>query len=547
MTLDRQITGGPFLSALLTVAVALLVLSGCGDPGGDAIVATGAESATVLQRGNGGEPGTLDPHLAEESASGQIVRDLYEGLTAEAADSAIVPGVARAWELDAAGTSYTFHLREDASWSNGEPVVAADFVFALRRSLNPETAAPLAEMLWPIRNARAISEQRMPVADLGVRAIDSSTLVIELESPTPYFLALLANPIAFPVHEATLAEHGRRFARPGVKVSNGAYRLTEWMMQSHVRLDRNEHYWERDAVDIDTVYFHVTEDVNSEFNRFRAGELDFTFQVPNSQFHWSRENLGDQLKSDPYLSTYFLLLNFRSAGIDDVRVRKALSLVIDREVLAQRVVGTGERPAYAFVPDSMPGYPGVRYEWADWPMERRIEEARRLMTQAGYGAGKPFRPEFHYNTSENHRRIAVAVASMWREHLGVEASVLNMEWKALMQLRRDTAGWQVLRFGWVADYADPNAFLELLTSGHGQNTLGWSNPEYDRTLAEANLESDPVLRAQLLGEAEKLMLEDYPLIPLFFSVNKRLVRQNVRGYQANLMNRTYTRHLRIDR
>jgi len=534
----------PLLSVLLALSMA--GLTACGEHGRSASGLSAAGSAGVLHRGNGGEPDTLDPHLSEESASGRIVRDLYEGLTAEAPDSSIVPGVARAWEVDAAGTTYIFHLREDALWSNGEPVTAADFVFALRRSLDPRTAAPLAEMLWPIRNARAISEQRLPVSELAVRAISPVTLVIDLESPTPYFLSLLANPIAFPVHQATLENHGRRFARAGVKVSNGPYHLTEWATQSHIRLDRNEYYWARDDVDIDTVLFHVTEDVTSEFNRFRAGELDFTFQVPHNQFHWSRENLGGQLKSDPYLSTYFLLLNFRSAGLDDVRVRKALSMAIDREVLAERVIGTGETPAYAFVPESMPGYPEIRYEWSAWPMAQRLEEARGLLTEAGYGADNPFRPSLHYNTSENHRRIAVAVASMWREQLGVEASVLNMEWKALMQLRRDSRGWQVLRFGWVADYADPNAFLELLTSGHGQNTLGWSNPAYDDTLARANMESDPDARAELLRKAEMLMLEDYPLIPIFFSVSKHLVSNRVHGYQANPMNRTYTRHLTIE-
>lgn len=506
-----------------------------------------ADAGVVFHRGNGAEPDTLDPHRSEETAAAAILRDLYEGLTTETADSTVVPGMAESWEISDDGLIYTFRLRENARWSNGDPVVAEDFAAGMRRSVDPATASTYAQMLWPIRNARAITEGRMAVDELAVSVLEERVLRIELEKPAPYFLGMLTHSVTYPVHRPTLAEHGGRFARAGIKVTNGAYQLDEWVVQSHIRLRRNPYYYDADNVQIDTVYFHNTEDVNSEFNRFRAGELDFTIQIPNTQIDSIRRNLADSLHVAPYLGTYYFSVNLSRPPFDDVRVRQALNMAIDREIIVERVTGVGERAAYAFVPDGTANHVPVRFDWADWPVERRHAEARRLLAEAGYGPDNPLRLELLFNTSENHRRIAVAVASMWEQVLGVRASPLNQEWKVMLQTRRDLDAWQVMRFGWIGDYNDPFTFLEILQTGHGQNIVGWSNEAFDTLAIEAQLERDLEARAALLAEAERVMLADHPLIPLYFYTSKRLVRPYVKGFEANIMDRHYSRHFRIER
>lgn len=522
-----------------------ILISACGPANENAAGARGDGrfSVATLQRGNGGEPDTLDPHLVEESAAGQIVRDLYEGLTTEGPDASIRPGVAESWETDAGGLRYTFVLRENARWSNGDPLVAGDFVAGFRRSLDPATAAPLAGKLLSIRHAAEVLSGTLAPDTLGVTALDDRTLQIELAAPAPYFLAILSNPVAFPIHRPTLLAHGTRFARAGTKVSNGPYRLAEWAVQSHVRLERNRYYHSAEEVAWPVVMYHVTEDMTSEFNRFRAGELDITFQVPAGQIEWSRRNLSGRLRTDPYLSTYFLLVNLTASAVGSREVRKALSLGVDRDLIAERVLGGGELPAYGFVPPGMPNYSGARYPWADWSMEQRVEEARRLLRRAGYDAGNRLSVELHYNTGENHRRIAVAIASMWRDWLDVDVELNHMEWKALMQLRGDAAGWQLLRYGWVADYLDAFAFLELMKSDHAQNTTGWRSVEYDSLLRDANSVSDAGERARILMEAEGVLLDDYPVIPVHFSVSRRLVSERVGGYMPNPLNRIQSRWL----
>lgn len=535
------------VAVLLALAAAALAACGPADEAPRPGAAPTADAGVVFHRGNGAEPDTLDPHRSEETAAAAILRDLYEGLTTETVDSTVVPGMAASWEISDDGLVYTFQLRENARWSNGDPVVAEDFVAGMRRSVDPATATTYAQMLWPIRNARAITEGTRPVEDLAVTAVEDRLLRIELEKPAPYFLGMLTHSATYPVHRPTLAQHGGRFARAGIKVSNGAYQLDDWVVQSHVRLRRNPYYHDADNVQIDTVYFHNTEDVNSEFNRFRAGELDFTIQIPNTQIDWIRRNLADSLHVAPYLGTYYFSLNISRPPFDDVRVHQALNMAIDREIIVERVTGVGERAAYAFVPDGTANHQPVQFEWADWPVERRHEEARRLLAEAGYGPDNPLRLELLFNTSENHRRIAVAVASMWEEILGVRASPFNQEWKVMLQTRRDLSAWQVMRFGWIGDYNDPFTFLEILQTGHGQNIVGWSNETFDRLATEAQMERDLDARAALLAEAERVMLADHPLIPLYFYTSKRLVRPHVKGFQPNIMDRHYTRHYRIER
>jgi len=536
------------------VLLVLLVL-GCsptGDaPGPDTSASpprADAGEGMVFRRGNGGDPDTLDPHRSEGTGSGTILRDLYEGLVGETVTAELRPAGAERWEISDDGRMYTFYLRKDARWSNGDPVVAADFEFGLRRSVSPQTASSYAQLLKPIRNAGDVIAGTLPPEALGVEAIDSHTLRITLAAPTPYLLGMLTHTSAFPVHRPSLAEHGERFTRPGKLVSNGPYVLDEFVAQSHVRLVRNRYFRENDQVAIDTVYYFNTEDRNAELKRYRAGELDYTFVIPTTQLRWIRENLGDELRSAPYLSVYYYVLNLsRPPFKDNLALRQALSMAIDRRTLVEKVTGVGEVPAFGLIPPGVAGYQPQAYAWAGLDDAARLAEARALYEQAGYSRVSPLRTEIRYNTSENHKKIAVAIAAMWKQALGVETTLVNEEWKVFLQTRKNRDAWEVFRFSWVGDYNDANTFLEIMHSQHGQNDAAYASPGYDALLDAAAAETDMQSRATLLQQAERKMLNDYPVMPLYFYVSKHLVKPWVKGYQPNIMNRDQTRYLRIDR
>ena len=473
------------------------------------------------------------------------MRDLFEGLTTEAVDASIVPGVAESWTISEDGKTYRFALRADARWSNGDPVTAEDFVAGLRRTADPATASTYAAIIYPIKNAEAVTTGQLEPSALGVRALDAHTLEIELEAPTPYFLQLLAHSTTYPLHRASFALHGEQFARPGNLISNGAYRLSEWVVNSHIRLDKNENYYAADDVAIETVYFYPIEDRESELRRYRAGELDYTFDIPNSQYEWIKANLGAELHVAPYLSVYFYGFDTTEPPFDDVRLRQALTMAVDRRIITQQVNGIGEVPAYGLVPPGVMDYESQSYDWRDFADEERLSEARRLYAEAGYSEASPLRFELRYNTSENHRRIAVAVASMWKSALGVDVEIVNQEWKVMLQERRDPANWDVLRYGWVGDYNDAFTFLEIFQSEHGQNFTGIDSAELDGLLARASNERDVGRRAGLLAQAERALLEEYAIVPIYFYVSKHLVKPYVEGFQSNILDHNMTRHYRL--
>jgi oligopeptide transport system substrate-binding protein len=531
----------------LFIGFGLLSLAACGRQ--DAIPTETQSSAApiVLNRGSGGEPDTLDPHRNEENSGAEILRDLFEGLTTEDVEARIVPGTAESWTISEDGRVYTFSIRSGARWSNGDPVAAEDFVAGLRRTVAPATASTYAQILYPIENAEAIVNGKLPPEDLAVHAIDARTLEIRLAAPTPYFLDLLSHATTYPLHRASFAEHGAQFSRPGNLVSNGAYRLTEWVVQSHVKAEKNPYYWDAGNVQIDTVVFHSTEDIDAELRRYRAGELDFTFQFPASQYRWIQDNLPGELHNDPYISTYFYALDIQEPPFDDPRLRQALSMAIDRTVITEQVTAAGETPAYGLVPPGVQNYAGPRYAWAELASEQRVAEARRLYAAAGYSDSNPLEIEIRYNTSENHRRIAVAIASMWKQHLGVDARLVNEEWKVMLQTRQDPSAWDVMRIGWTGDYNDAFTFLEIFHSSHGQNFPGYADPEYDALLEAIANETDLERRRVLMHEAERRVMEAYPVVLIYFYANKHLVKPYVKGFQANIMDHNHSRYLRIER
>ena len=497
----------------------------------------------LLRRGNGPDVETLDPHKVRSVSAGNVVRDLFEGLLGEAPDGHLIPGVAASWQVSEDGRFYVFALRPEARWSNGEALTAADFVYAFRRSLSPSTASPSAALLAPIRGAEALMSGNGNAENLGVTALDDQTLQIELERPTPYFLGLLANPVAYPVHRASIERIGAQFTRAGKLVSNGAYVLDEWALQSHVRLRRNARYWNAQAVAIDTVMHLVTEDLNAEFQRFRAGELHITEQVPAQQIAAMPPALKQQLRIADYLGSYYYGFNLTQPPFkDQPGLRKALSLAIDRQVIADKVMGSGEKPAYGWLPPGTEGAPSQRPEWADWSRERRLIEARRLYAAAGYGPRHPLAVQIRYNTHDYHQKIATVIAAMWKQTLGVQATLYNEETKVFLQSRRERRLTQVFRASWVADYADASSFLDLLLSNNPRNDTGYANARYDTLLAQAEHTSG-ASRAELLAQAERLMLDDTPVIPIYFYVTKHLVAPSVRGWQDNALDHHYTRDL----
>ncbi len=498
----------------------------------------------VVRRGNGEEPATLDPHLAIGVPAAHILRDLFEGLTSESADGDVIPGVALRWNISRDARTYTFYLRRDLTWSNGDPLKAEDFVYSLRRAADPATAANAARMLLPILNAREVLAGELPVEELGVSLLDEYSLQITLTGPTPYFLGLLTNPIAYPVNRRNIEEFGEQFSRPGNLVSNGAYVLSDWVPRVEVVLEKNPAFREADRTIVERVHYYPVEDHSTEVKAFRAGEIDWTNEVPNNQFRWLQKNYPDELVVSPWMGSYFLGFNLtREPFIDNPSLRMALVLAIDRQILADKVAQFGEQPSFSLVPPGMDGYVPFVPEYADWTQEERNHEARRLFEQAGYSEERPLRVEIRYNTSENHKKMALAVASMWKQVLGVNTTLVNEEFRVFLQNREQKVVTQVFRAGWVSDYNDPYSFLELFRTGHGRNDYGYSNSTFDALLDEIGTERVRARRERLMFEAERVLMIDNVIVPIYTYVTKRLVSRQLRGWQNNVMDHHQTRHM----
>ncbi len=490
----------------------------------------------IVRRGNGEEPETLDPHLALGVPASHILRDLFEGLTSESAEGDIVPGAALRWNISRDARTYTFYLRRDMVWSNSDPLTAQDFVYSLQRALNPETASSAARTLLPIQNAREVLSAELPVEELGIALLDDFTMQITLTGPTPYFLGLLASPVAYPVNRKNIEEFGDQFSKPGKLVSNGAYVFDNWNPRTSIELKKNPLYREADQTIIERVIYVPTEDRATEVKQFRAGELDWTNEVPNNQFKWLQRHYPDELVVSPWMGSYFLGFNLtQEPFIDNPSLRMALILSVDREIITEKVTQFGEKPSFALVPPGIDGYVPFSPEYADWKQEERDHEARMLYEQAGYSDENPLRIEIRYNTSDNDKKIALAIASMWKQVLGVNATLVNEEFRVFLQNREQKVITQVFRAGWISDYNDPYSFLELFRTGHGRNDYGYSNPTFDALLDEVGTERVRARRERLMFEAERVLMSDHVIIPVFTYVTKRLVNPRLKGWQNNVM------------
>jgi oligopeptide transport system substrate-binding protein len=534
---SRQSTALTRRELLLAASAASLV--GCGrDP-----AAPGAQ--TLLVRGNGPDPDSLDPHKARSWEAMVVLRDLFECLTRLDANAATVPAAAESWTVSDDGLVYVFRLRENLKWSNGEPLVADDFAAGMRRLVDPATASQYAQVIDVVLNASDIVAGRKPATELGIAATDARTLTVTLATPAPYLPGLMAHPSTAPLHRPSLQKLGDRFARAGDQISNGAFVLAEWLQGSYILARRNPHYWNVAAVKLEAVKYAQIADENAELRAYRAGELHCTAVVPRGQFDYIKENLAAELHIAPQLSIYYFGFNLDRPLFKDLKVRRALSLVIDRERLATSVLRVGELPAYSWVPPGVFNYSPQEFDYARTSLDERNDEARKLLAEAGYSPAKPLKFELRYNTGEVHSKIAVAVASMWKEALGVEASLAAVEFRSLMQDvdRRDV---DLFRLSWIGDYNDPYTFLQYLKSDFGINLPHYKSVRYDALLDEGARQVDAAKRRDFLEQAERAMLADHPVIPLYFYVNKHLVKPELVGWYDNVMNVVYSQDLSLN-
>ena len=539
----------------VTIIVGLLLV-GCGpktDSGDPAIEAlmiggpSGKELADkqVFRKNNGSDPGTLDPHRAEGVPASNVLRDLYEGLVSEAANGDYIPGAAESWTISEDGKTYRFKIRDEAVWSNGDRVVAEDFVFSLRRSVDPKTLSNYSSMLYPIKNARDVVLGKAPTNKLGVTAENEKTLLIELEEPTPYFISLLTHSTTYPVHPASVKEHGSLFTRPENMISNGAFTLKDWRIQDYILLKRNERYWDNSSTTLNKVYYYPLDNPDASLRRYRANELDFTDTTPSEQLPWIKKNLKDELKITPYFGSYYYGFNNSKPPFkDNPELRMALSLAVNRSIITDIVLGAGQIPAFTFVPP-VKEYQGGQPEWAKLTQKEREELAKELYAEAGYSTTNPLSIEIIYNTSENHKRVALAVTSMWKKTLGVETKLRNQEWKVFLETRRLQDETEVFRGGWIGDYDDPYTFSELLHSENEMNHSGYASEEYDALLKAASLKPAGKERLNDLLQAEQIMLKDMPVIPLYFYVSQHLIKPWVAGLEGNVMDHHYSKYVKI--
>jgi len=523
----------------------LLAACGAGGDGGAAVTAAGGPDEMILYRGNGAEPDTLDPHLAQGNWESAIIGDMLLGLTTEGPSGEAIPGAATSWDVADDGLTWTFHLREH-NWSDGTPVTAQDFVYAYRRILDPATASNYAWYLYPIENAQAVNSGELPVTDVGVEAPDEHTFVVHLTNPAPYLAEFMTHQTTFPVPRHVVEELGDAWSRPGNYIANGPYVLTQWVPNDQITVVRNPQFYDAANVAIDRVVYFPTSDYVSALQRFRAGELDTQSRLPPSQIDWIRENIPEAIDLEPTLTVEYITVNSMREGLDDVRVREALSLALDREVIVNQIRRMGNPPAYSLVPPTIANYPGgVTLSFIDMPKGERIARARALMQEAGYGPDRPFPVTLAVRSaSADSRRVPAAIQQMWRE-IHVAAEIQQSDAAVFYNLMQE-GDFDVGIAGWVADFNDPSNFLELLRTGNGNNYGRYANPAYDALLDEAAAVQDLDERGRILARAEAVALADHALLPEFFGVNTHLVQTHVQGWVTNVNDNTRSRWLSID-
>lgn len=500
-----------------------------------------------LVRNNGSEPQSLDPHKIEGVPESNISRDLFEGLLVSDLQGHPSPGVAESWD-NKDFKVWTFHLRKDAKWSNGEPVTAQDFVYSWQRLADPKTASPYSSYLQygHLTNIDDIIAGKKPTSDLGVKAIDDHTLEVTLSEPVPYFYKLLVHPSVSPVPKATVEKFGDKWTQPANIVTNGAYKLKDWVVNERIVLVRNTNYWNNAKTVINQVtYLPISSEV-TDVNRYRSGEIDMTYNnLPIELFQKLKKEIPTEVHADPYLCTYYYEINNQKAPFTDPRVRAALKLGLDRDIIVNKVKNQGDLPAYGYTPPYTDGAKLTPPEWFTWSQDKRNEEAKKLLAEAGYTKDKPLTFNLLYNTSDLHKKLAIAVASIWQKNLGVNVKLENQEWKTFLDTRHQGT-FDVARAGWCADYNEPTSFLNTMLSDSSNNTAHYKSPAFDKIIADTLKVTDEAQRTALYEKAEQQLDKDSAIVPVYYYVNARLVKPWVGGYTGkDPMDNVYVRDLYI--
>lgn len=527
-----------------------LIVASAVSPAFAANVPSGAQLASTQEivRHIKDEPASLDPMKAVGLPEIQVMRDLFEGLTNQDAHGKIVPGVAQSWSSNDNKT-WIFTLRKDARWSNGEPVTAQDFVYSWQRLVEPKNSSPFAwfAALSGIENAEAITKGQMSADKLGVTATDATHLKVTLSRPVPWFPSMVANAAMYPVSQKVIEKEGDSWTSPGKLVGNGAYQLQDRVVNEKIVLVRNANYWDDKKSVLTKVTFIPINEESSATKRYRANDIDITESFPKNMYALLKKELPGQVYTPDQLGTYYYAFNTEKGPTADVRVRKALSWSIDRRIIAEKVLGTGEKPAWHFTPDVTAGFTPMKSYLQQHSQQELNAQAKALLTAAGYGPGKPLHLSLLYNTSESHQKIAIAVASMWKKNLGVDVTLQNQEWKTYID-SRNSGNFDVIRASWIGDYNEPSTFLSLMTSTHTGNIARFRSADYDAVITKASTETSVAARNTDYNKAEQIIADQAPIAPIYQYTNGRLIKPWVKGYPiTNPEDVAYSRELWIEK
>ncbi len=531
MALNKNKTTWKSLVSLGLMGILGTTLVNCTKSGPD----TGGKK--VLRIGNGAELQGIDPHIVTGVPEHHVIVALFEGLVTPHPETLEPqPGVAKSWEISKDGKTITFTLQDNAKWSNGDPVTAEDFVYSWKRMLNPALGAEYAYMLHVIKGAEEFNKgTQKDFSKVGVVAKDAKTLVVTLRAPTPYFIAMLMHYSTFPVHKGTIEKFAAfeardtKWTQPGNFVGNGPFNLTKWELNKVLTVEKSPTYWNTAITKLDGIDFYPVELAQTEERMYRSGELDKTNVVPVHKIETFKKERPKEYVNAPYLGTYFYRLNVTRKHLKDARVRQALAMSIDRQAIVERVSKAGEIPAFAFTPPNTAGYTSPTQTKYD------LEAAKKLLAEAGYADGKNFPGvEILYNTLEAHRAIAEAIQQMWKVNLGINVTLKNQEWKVYIDSTQKI-DYDIARAGWIGDYPDPNSFLDMWLTGGGNNNTGWSNKKYDSLIKEANSTGDLKKRIELFGQAETILMNEMPVIPIYTYTNKYLLSERVIGWYNNIL------------